>query len=259
MENWDYFINESAYIDFSTFETKDSLDRNFWSEDEQKLDPEIIEKLTKIAEDFFKSLKLTWVGIADITFTGSLANYNWSEYSDIDLHIIVDFKQVDENVTLVREYFHSKTAAWNMKHKIMIRGHEVEIYIQELSEPHFSTGVYSLTYDKWNVRPSKVKAIIDEASVYKKASYLSRMIDDVEDLFFQTDYREAYKQTIELKRKIKKFRKCGLEKAGEYSVENLAFKALRRNGYLKKLSDLQISAYDKIMSLNGKFKTYVSM
>ena len=32
--------------------------------------------------------------IEDVIFTGSLANYNWSEYSDIDLHVVCDFIQI---------------------------------------------------------------------------------------------------------------------------------------------------------------------
>ena len=37
--------------------------------------------------------------------TGSLANYNWSSFSDVDLHIIVDFSQIDENYELVKGFF----------------------------------------------------------------------------------------------------------------------------------------------------------
>ena len=39
---------------------------------------------------------------------------------------------------------------------------------------------------------------------------------------------------------------------GEYSVENLAFKTLRRNGYLEKLSNAKTDAYDKMMSIEDK-------
>jgi len=56
-----------------------------------------------------------------------------------------------------------------------------------------------------------------------------------------------------MKERIRKFRQAGLEKGGQYSVENLAFKLLRRNDYLQKLSSLKILSYDSLMSVNGEF------
>ena len=47
------------------------------------------------------------VGIEDLRLTGSLANYNWSEYSDVDLHLVVDFEKIDEDIELVKAFFDS--------------------------------------------------------------------------------------------------------------------------------------------------------
>jgi hypothetical protein len=54
------------------------------------------------------------------------------------------------------------------------------------------------------------------------------------------------------KDKIKKFRKCGLDKGGEYSTENLVFKVLRRNGYIEKLYDFENELMDKRLSMENK-------
>jgi hypothetical protein len=43
-------------------------------------------------------------------------------------------------------------------------------------------------------------------------------------------------------------RKEGLEKKGEFSVGNLAFKKLRNDGYIGKLIDVMSQAYDRIYS-----------
>ena len=63
-------------------------------------------------------------------------------------------------------------------------------------------------------------------------------------------------------KKIKKFRKSGLESSGEYSNENLVFKYLRNNGFIKQLHDVRNDSYDKMMSLEGnfdkKFKIYLN-
>ena len=77
----------------------DTLNSLFWEND--RLSPAVRDKLLKIAENFFDNLGLD-TDIDDITITGSMANFNWTKYSDIDLHLIVDFSQIDENLELVR-------------------------------------------------------------------------------------------------------------------------------------------------------------
>ena len=66
-----------------------------------------------IADDFFDTLELPWVDVTDITLTGSLANYNWSRFSDVDLHIMIDYNEVDDNESLVSEYLSAKKNLWN--------------------------------------------------------------------------------------------------------------------------------------------------
>ena len=60
---------------------------------------------------------------------------------------------------------------------------------------------------------------------------------------------DAKEMIKKVKDKIKKYRTSGLEKEGEYSYENLTFKALRRNGYLQKLFDFENDLMDKRLSL----------
>jgi len=247
-ENWNSFLSESILVGLSSYSPKSELDPEFWSEDLRLL-PKIRKQLLRIAEDFLEKLQFNSFDVIDITLTGSLANYNWTDFSDFDLHIILDFKQVDENVSLVRRYFSAKGKIWNIEHNIKISGHEVEIYVQELAEPHASTGVYSLHLNRWLNKPSKIRPKIDQAIVHRKASTLMDMIDQVEKHFASENYEIAYNTALKLRKKIRNFRKCGLQGAGEYSSENLAFKTLRRNGYLRKLHDLIRISYDKFMSI----------
>ena len=111
-----------------------------------KVDATIRDKLLKIAHDFYIFLNVP-VPVMDVTFTGSLANFNYTPQSDIDLHIVIDYKKVDDNEELVQQYMRAKKTVWNEKHDIRIKGHEVELYAQDSGEPHHSTGVYSLTRD----------------------------------------------------------------------------------------------------------------
>jgi len=255
-EQWKKYLEEIAdpeNIDVSSFEVKEDLHPGLWDswDSSYLLDDEIGDRLYEIAKEFFKSLDLDWVDIVDVTLTGSLANYTWSQFSDIDLHIIIDYKQVDENQELVADYLRKSSSLWNRNHNILIKGFEVEVYIQDSNEPHYSGGVYSVRYDQWVEIPSREDPQIDFNNVKKKAANLMDDIDEVSELFLNKEYEQALAEAEKVRLKIRKFRQSGLEKGGIFSVENLAFKALRRNGYLQKLSSARIMAYDKTMSING--------
>ena len=252
MKEWKEYLDEVVNpedVQLQGMSVKDELDPLLWERD--RLKDYIAEHLYNIAKNFFKNLELDWSAIKDVTLTGSLANYNWSKYSDIDVHLIVDYGAIDESVKLVNDFFRNATIVWNKVHNIMVKGHPVELYVQSHAEPHHSTGVYSIKYDQWNKTPSKYSPEIDYANVKKKAAKLMNEIDEVYELFAEKSYREAHDEAERMKERVRKFRQAGLERGGEYSVENLAFKLLRRNDYLKKLSSLKILSYDKMMSVNG--------
>jgi hypothetical protein len=248
---WKTFKNailEGRVLSLPSLGVKEDLDREIWDAKDQ-LKPEIREKLLEIAMDFWESQDLDDVEIKDIIFTGSLANYNWSKFSDVDLHIVVDYTHINKDEELVRKYFNSIKSAWNRDHDIRIKDYEVEIYVQDYLEPHIATGIYSIKNNAWLRKPNKFKPEIDYKCVTVKANCLMDEIDDIEIDFNENDYDEAHEMTIALKEKIRNMRKAGLEKGGAFSVENLAFKVLRRNGYLKKLNDLKLISYDKMQSI----------
>ena len=229
-----------------SFNIKDSLNTKIWKDG--KLKPEIRENLLKIAKDFLIDLPFD-LEPKDITLTGSLANYNWSKYSDIDLHIIVDFAEVDDNMELVKEFFRQLQTNWNNRHDILMKGYEVEIYFQDSNAPHISTGVYSVQDNKWLVKPTPESVSIDHANVKKKAQDISDRIDHIAKMMTDEEGDAVLDAIDRLKAKIRDMRKTGLEGAGQYSVENLAFKVLRRSEELSRLSDLKAKAYDELMSI----------
>lgn len=236
----------------TSFKIKDDLNSKIWIETKNGyvLRPNIRERLLEIANEFFESLNVDVV-ISDVTFTGSLANYNWSNFSDIDLHLIADFGQFNkEDLPLYEELFLLKKTVFNDKHDIKIKGYEVELYVQDENEEHTSTGVYSVLNDEWITEPSKEMEEIDTNYIKKKSEKWMKEIDSVLDLVEEESLDEAKNIIKKFKEKIKKYRQCGLEKGGEFSVENLVFKVLRRNGYIQKLFDAQTSLVDKNLSLN---------
>lgn len=246
---WKRFLEEDYSIDLPSLELKDELSPDVWVH-ENKLKPEIRTKLMKIVQDFLKEKKLDEFDIKDITITGSLANYNWSKYSDIDLHILIDYRDIDENVELVRDYLGAIKSVWNRLHDIKIYGYEVEIYVQDSREPHISTGVWSLMNNSWVEKPAKFKPIIDSQSVTNKVTFLIKEIEKAKKFFDSERFAQAYKFTDMLRKKLKRMRQCGLEEGGIYSVENLAFKLLRRNGYIETLFDIYNDSYDQLSSLD---------
>ena len=83
-------------------------------------------------------------------------------------------------------------------------------------------------------------------------------VDEVYDIYAEKDYLLAQETSEALKQKIRRYRKTGLEGGGIYSVENLVFKVLRRNDYLKKLSSIKTLSYDASMSLFERDKEYIT-
>ncbi|NIQ13237.1 MAG: hypothetical protein GTO02_02140, partial [Candidatus Dadabacteria bacterium] len=95
-------------VDIKSFNVKDNLNPNIWLPN-GKLRPIVKDKLTNISHDFKEFLDIPWVNVKDVTITGSLANYNWSKYSDIDLHIIIDYDEVgDDSDELITNYLSAK-------------------------------------------------------------------------------------------------------------------------------------------------------
>ena len=162
-------ILQKEDIDLSSFEVRSTLNPKIFDK-EQHMHEDVRRRLLMIADDFFETLNVGWVDIDDIILTGSLANFNWSKFSDVDLHILVDFGEVDENEELVKEYFNSKKNLWNEKHDITIKGYDVELYMQDTEEPHVSSGVYSILWDGWVVQPDSTKKEIDSKKVEQKVN-----------------------------------------------------------------------------------------
>jgi len=207
------------------------------------LKPEVKDKMIELGKEFYKSLGLDYP-IKDIFFTGSLANYNWTNHSDVDVHVLFDAPEEDE---FLSEYIFAKKEVWSDKHNITIYGFPVELFAKNVEDEHGSKAIYSLMQNKWIKKPSKKNVNIDSESIQIKTADLMNKIDDVDKI---SDDEKRFDAADKLKDKIKKMRQASLESGGEYSTENLVFKTLRNNGYLDKLSDIKIISFDKQKSLN---------
>ena len=224
----------------------DELNPKLWNKEDLK--PEVADKLRQIAKAFIESLEVPVEAIKDIVITGSSASYNYTPQSDIDLHLIVDFEKVHKDCPIVGEYLLSKKSEFNNNHDIYIYGIPVEVYAESIDNNNVHNGLYSLKGNKWIDKPQKLKPTDNDIAVNAKYKEFAEAAKNVAD----GDVAN------ELIQKIKKMRKAGLEKAGEFSVENLVFKKLRNEGVIGKLMDIRKEEEDKELSLEEAYESLIT-
>lgn len=242
-------------FDLSSFRPQTELNPKVWVNG--KINSKVRLRLLDIADDFIDTLEVDWVKPKDIILTGSLANYNWSKFSDFDLHVVINFEEVDDRVNFVKDYFDSKKKIWNEQHEnLKIYGFPVELYVQDSNEFHNASGVYSLELNEWIKKPERngIQAIkLNKYFIKEKVLKFIRQIDALYDAAVdETDeYRlgQIAKRANDLFKKIKSMRREGLKKGGEMNSFNIIFKCLKRCGHIKKLADIKVDIYDKMFSI----------
>lgn len=248
-------INEvnSSDINLSSFKPKTELHPKLWVNN--KLNSRVRLRLLDIADDFIDTLAVDWVKPKDIVFTGSLANYNWSRYSDIDVHVILDYNKVYKKKEFVEDYFSSKKELWLNEHpKLSIYGFPIELYVEDSNEQSTSSGIYSLNKNEWIKEPVDFEDVKLNAKYIKNyAAKLMTQIDNIEkkQKNAKDDYKveQCRKELLKIFDRLKKLRREGLKKGGEMSSGNIIFKILRRTKYIDKIWELINTSYDKINSI----------
>ena len=254
----DNFISEGRINAFYS----DELNPDIWSREVVKgksqwtLDESVREKLLEIGEDFFSKFKEIFGEreYQDIILTGSLANYNYTEYSDFDVHVIMNLRGIDdEHPEILNEAVQGIRFRWNLRHDIKIKGYDVELFLQSLDDPDASTATYSLTKNIWIKNPKYDVPYVDEIELERK--YLSYVydIDQLETRLLHgskipSNAKDLYKRAKSVKEKIQKMRNESLRKEGEFSIGNLTFKKLRNTGYIEKIINTITKSYDKIFT-----------
>ena len=190
--------------------------------DNNSLRKEVRLKLLKIARHFALYLNVPVLHLKDVTLSGSSAGYNYSDYSDIDLHLVVNKLENEE-------LFTAKKNLYNTQHDLHIGQIPVELYIQPADQKHHSAGIYSVLDDKWLVEPVHEEPTVDPKDIKAKARNYAAKINSAMRSQDVSKCREAMEE-------LKRLRRAGLETGGEQSVENLAFKLLRARGQIGKLS-----------------------
>lgn len=223
----------------------DELNPKLWDDDDH-LDPTVRKQLLVIAENFAEYLGVKDLIIQDITFSGSNAAYSYTDHSDIDLHLVVDMFELPNN-EIYRELFTAKKTLYNSDHSITIRRIPVELYVQDSNEPVVSLGEYSVLKDKWIKRPKKQRANFDQTATKDKFEHLASLVD----LAVKTRSLKTVEKVLAT---IKRYRKAGLDKAGEFGPEALAFKAIRTQGGIQELFNLKNELLNRDLSIDESSK-----
>jgi hypothetical protein len=218
----------------------ETLHPMFWPNG--KLDVEVRKQLLRIANDFLKELDLG-TQVIDVRFLGSLAGYNYTQESDIDLHVTLDLKKLGIPEEQILRFGKGLSSKWNEDHNVQIKGHKVEIFVDDISAKNRASGIYSLVKDQWIRVPQKQKVQFDKPTIKQLYSQLSKQIDDSIATNSVQGMRAVMKQITGMREK-------GLRTRGEFSSENIVFKILRAKGHIGKLKDAINSQLDKEMSLS---------
>ncbi len=221
----------------------DKLNPNLWMG--SRLDPAVKKQLLLIAEDFISELGIKDLDVEDVTISGSNAAYTYTPHSDLDLHILVDMDKFPAD-EVYRELFQAKKTLYNDTHDISVHGVPVELYVQDKNQPVVSLGEYSLLKDKWLKFPTKRRANLDQNATRAKYERLKELVE----LALRTRDLERVTKALSL---IKRYRKAGLDKGGEFSPENLAFKVIRKQGGIQKLYDLRNELHSEELTIEEMY------
>lgn len=132
----------------------DQLNPALWDNNELKED--VKEKLLDIVDNFLDGLKEDKINIdvVDVRLLGSNANYNYTDKSDIDLHIVADFSSTPCEQNVMPQLYNAYRSLFSKAYNIKINGYDVELYVEDVNQPARSNGVYSL-YTGWISEPKR--------------------------------------------------------------------------------------------------------
>ena len=235
-------IRELDILDES-IERHETLNSKLFDEN-NKLKEDVREALLNVKDEFLKDVSENKVPlrVIDIWLVGSNASFNYTDKSDIDLHIIANLDDVCEDTCLLQILYNYVKASFNKRHDISIKGSPVEVYIQDVNSNSVSNGIYSLQEDEWIKFPEQLPEYETDTTKLVGLQDLLRIYNtldrtNIEQIKSLIDYAYIIRQK-------------GLVE-GEFSDGNLSFKEFRNLGYLDELKDLVAELRSKELSLES--------
>ena len=199
-----------------------------------KMIDEVREALLRIFSQFISDLndQELKVRVLDVVLVGSNASYNYTPCSDIDLHIIVDYREVSPCSDVVSILMDTEKSLFNKDYDIKVKDYNVELYVEDLETSSTSNGIYSVLYDKWIKFPEKLS--------YPELDLSSQ---DFVTALNCVNHALASSSVDEVSLVIDKLyllRKYSIMSEGEFGEGNLIFKEIRNRGLLDRLKDKKL-------------------
>lgn len=218
------------------------LNTKIWENDTLKED--VKQALLRVVEQFKEELQIP-IDIVDIRIVGSNASYNYTDKSDIDLHLVVNTETLPFYDEILELYYHSARGKFNRDFNIKIKGLPVELSIENIKSNVVSNGIYSLIEDKWVKYPEKIdigpiKDMTKSVQFLKLTNEINQILDNPTSA--------SIREIID---RIYMIRKNSIASDGEYGEGNLLFKAIRDSGLLQKLKDSLYDILSKELTLEN--------
>lgn len=222
----------------------DTLNSKIWDMETNLLLPLVKNKIMKVI-DLFKEYTAIPIDIIDIQIVGSNASYNYTEYSDLDVHIIANYENISEDVNIVKLLYDANKSIFNNNFDIKIHGIEIELYVQDVKSGIISNGIYSVITDSWIKfpKPIAVQEFDTSVELNKWKNLISRILE--------TGNSEEINKIIN---QIYLIRHNSIAVGGEYSKGNQLFKDIRNEGLLDALKDARNKALSNELSLESLSK-----
>lgn len=203
------------------------------------LRPNVKKQLLKIAQQFRDFIDIP-IPVLDVLITGGQVSYHYTEQSDLDLHLVIDYSQIECDQE-VEELLDSKRLLFKQQHQISIFDIPVEPGTEDINRPTVSSS-YSLKKDAWIKQPKNHSNHINQKEIEKQSDQWQKIIRTILQ-------KKDYELGIKCLKMLRKYRKTGLKTTGEYGVPNLVYKTLRNRGLIKQLDIFLNSGLDKKLSL----------
>ena len=208
------FLNETLVT------IQDELNPVLWSDN--KLRPEIKEKIMELVNEFQSTLDIP-LTILDINIVGSNASYNYTDKSDVDVHIVTNFEEYGYPQEFVQAAMNSFKANFNNKYDVNYGGYNVEVYVEDVKSSPQSNGIYSVLNDMWIKEPQPLQPMEVELEP-EYSDYVNR-INQILTNGTEQDIVNIIDELYVLRRN-------SLVTDGEFGKGNLIFKTIEMMIYL---------------------------
>lgn len=223
-------------------ELHDTLNPKLW--EGENLRPEVEEKLDEIVDQFILELHDNDIPIKvlDARLVGSNASFNYTDNSDLDIHIVANFEDTSCDVPVLNLLYNYFKKNFNDKYAISVHGVPVELYVEDINSSAVSNGIYSLYKGEWIKFPEPIE------------------VPDIDITALFNPYKEKYYEIMEKKDaeaasdlidELYLLRKDSIATDGEYGEGNLVFKEFRNKGFLDNLKQLMVDETSKELSLES--------